>query len=136
MNTVDITDQDIRLGKKTLKQVLKEARRQPPLRPSLEKAHPEDHPEPSIMDPYICISNLKSLVLREQDGLWFAEFVLKKVPAGWPDVFGTPTDEPHSTREAAYRDGYETAKLLFDEEAAGRWHTRPYPGEPLILGGV
>ena len=134
MNSAPITDNDVELGKQTLLEVLADARMAAPLQPSLEERPSQPEQQMSFIDPYICISNLDSLVIREEDGGWFADFVLKTVPDGWPDVFGTPSYAPFATRDSAYHEGFVTVKGLLEEEAAGRRHTRPYPGEPLLIG--
>ena len=95
-----ITDKDVVHGKKALKRALIDSRSyavdpQAALK-SLTAAT-------DILDPFIKVKNLMSLVLHKVEGGWAADFILKKVPAGFPDVIGTPTHSPLPSKREAYQ---------------------------------
>ncbi|MBW6419638.1 hypothetical protein [Celeribacter sp. PS-C1] len=129
---VNITDHDIKLGKKVLKQALKEAQTR-----LLAQDHAlplEIAPLPTILTPFICISNLRSLVIHEGDGGWYADFVLKYVPEGWPDTVGTLSGMPHPSESDARRMGFERVNHMYQREQAGLAPKEPFRGTPLIIG--
>ncbi len=130
MTMAYITDADIKRGKKTLKRALHAARKQP-FDPDYSPVVPL---AATILDPYTCISNLRALIIRKENGGWCAELLLKRVPAGWPDVAGTPSAQPLSSKNAALRRGYHMVNDLYQMERAGLAPKNPFPGEPIIVG--
>jgi hypothetical protein len=50
---------------------------------------------------------------------WFVLFLLKKVRKGLPEVFGTPSDRPCETYEAAYAQACITVGLLLNAKRLG-----------------
>jgi hypothetical protein len=50
---------------------------------------------------HIRVDNFRSLVVYRTSRGWYADLLLKKVPAGVSDVLGTPMTMPHETKEEA-----------------------------------
>jgi hypothetical protein len=136
MTIVNITDDDVKRGRKVLQAALKEARE----KMSETEANPEVGVWPMSKNgasflPHICIGNLQSLVLREEAEGWFADFVLKTVPNGWPDVFGTPSAQPHSSKEDAFQEGCETLCAMLLIERLPQKPAKPKLRRPFFFGG-
>ncbi|MDP2520847.1 hypothetical protein [Shimia thalassica] len=130
MTLAHITDEEIDRGRTTLKKAKKAARKQP-FGPDFS---PAARSEPTILDPYTCISNMLALIIRKENDGWVAEIVLKEVPEGWPDVFGTPSRSPFASAEAARRDGFRMVNEQYQMERAGHAPKTPFPGKPFIVG--
>lgn len=49
------------------------------------------------------VKNLESLVLySDRNGLWTADLLFENIPAGSPDIMGTPTAIPFKTKKEAW----------------------------------
>ncbi|MDE4306173.1 hypothetical protein PXK30_21250 [Phaeobacter gallaeciensis] len=130
MTTAHITKADIQRGKKILKKAL-EAAEQHPFDPGFR---PVSALQGTQLSPYICISNIRSLIVRQDKAGWYAELLLKDVPEGWPDVVGTASARPLPSRNAAMRCAYEMVNDQYQMERAGRAPKNPFPGSPFIFG--
>lgn len=97
MAIAHITKADIKRGKKILKKAL-EAAEQHPFDPDFQ---PVAGFQGTLLSPYICISNIRSLIVREDKEGWYAELLLKNVPEGWPDVVGTASALPLPSKNLA-----------------------------------
>ena len=126
MTMVNITDADIKRGKKTLKRALNAARKKP--------FNPAVPMQTTLLDPYTCISNLRALIIRKENGGWCAELLLKQVPEGWPDVVGTLSAQPMRSRKAALLWGYHMVNHQYQMERTGRAPKTPFPGTPIVIG--
>lgn len=69
--------------------------------------------------PAATIQNLRSVVFNRNEDGWFVLFLLKKVRKGLPEVFGTPSDRPCETYEAAYAQACITVGLLLNAKRLG-----------------
>lgn len=132
MTMAYITKADIKRGKKTLKMALDAARKQP-FDPDYRPVTPL---EATILSPYICISNLRALIIRKEHGGWVAELLLKHVPEGWPDVAGTPSARPLPSQRTALQRGFHMVNDQYQMERAGLAPKNPFPGTPIIAGGA
>jgi hypothetical protein len=62
---------------------------------------------------YVTEENLEALVIYEApEGGWHADVVLKEVPSGVPNCFGSPTEDPLPTYDAAMEIGKKTLVML------------------------
>lgn len=130
MTMAHITKADIKRGKKILKEALKAAE-QHPYDPGYQPVAPF---EGTLLSPYICISNIRSLIVRQDKAGWQAELLLKKVPEGWPDVIGTSSAIPLPSKKLALLWAFSIVNDQYQRERAGLAPKNPFPGNPLIVG--
>jgi hypothetical protein len=130
MAIAHITKADIKRGKKILKKAL-EAAEQHPFDPDFQ---PVARFQGTLLSPYICISNIRSLIVRQDKAGWYAELLLKNVPEGWPDVVGTASALPLSSKNLALLCAYEMVNDQYQMERAGLAPKNPFPGSPFIVG--
>lgn len=130
MTTAHITNVDIKRGKKILKKAL-EAAVQHPFNPDFQSA---GGIQGTLLSPYICISNTRSLIVRQDKAGWYALLLLKNVPVGWPEVIGTPSDLPLPSKKLALRCAYEMGNDQYQMERAGLAPKKPLPCYPFIVG--
>ena len=68
------------------------------------------------------------VIVRRNDGFWVANVLLKKMPAGAPNSFGTPEAYPKATKEEALEDAAQN--LAYAYWLAERNTRRSRRGEP------
>jgi len=68
--------------------------------------------------------NLDALIVHRGVKGWYADVLLKDMPAGLPTVFGTPSNMPHPTRALAEEDGKAmlmiTFRAIYEQENIAR----------------
>lgn len=113
---VVVTDKQIKDGKDTLRQLRIEGREV-----TVGFGECVDMMTPIIapQHPAATIQNLRSVVFHRNEDGWFVLFLLKKVRKGLPEVFGTPSDRPCETYEAAYTQACITVGLLLNAKRLG-----------------
>ena len=108
-NSVHITDKQVRRGKKKLAGLLAKARKDPLTGQDARDAIPEieaDRRRPLAR--HTRLKNLLSLVVQEDEHCkWHVDFILKRVPEGWPDTVGTPVARPAQSEKQALRRAYQ-----------------------------
>jgi|GEM_PF-4524492 hypothetical protein len=132
MTTVHITDEDVENGRSVLKRALIDARKY--------TLKPEESLEPTsalgiAMNPHISFKNLLSLVLHKDENGWYADFILKKVPEGFPDVFGTSSGQPLASKREAYSQACKTVAVL-RQKSQSISRTTPARKQASIIVGV
>jgi hypothetical protein len=56
-------------------------------------------------------------IYQDESGRWFADLTFEGLPPGVPDVIGTPSTEPHRTREEAVQEAIRTIATVIHVDA-------------------
>ena len=133
MVIVHITDEDVENGKNVLKRGRIDAQKY--------NLKPADSFEPVSalgfalnLNPHNSVKNLLSLVLHKDESGWYADFILKRVPEGFPDVFGTPSRQPFASKREAYSQACKTIAVLRREGRSGKRPAALRKQDPIIVG--
>lgn len=121
LNSVNITDAQVEHGKEPLERLIDRATKNPLACEERKEVLQLSATSPqNPLSTFIHINNLLSIIVQEdQSGKWHADFVLKHVPEGWPDTFGTPAAFPLNDREEAWEWAYQAVHMLLQKEQEG-----------------
>lgn len=75
------------------------------------------------------VKNLESLVLHmDRNGLWTADLLFQNIPAGSPDIIGTPTANPLRTKKDAWNAALGIVAQVYHDERLERRPIINIPG--------